>query len=114
MEGEKEDTMTLEANDYYTVAFKIISNVGAAKSLVMEALYAAKEGKYELAEEKLAESKHFFVEGHKTHASLIQREANGEKLEFSLIFMHAEDQIMSVDTITILVTEMIELYKRTA
>jgi len=27
--------------------------------------------------------------------------------------MHAEDQIMSVDTITLLVIEMIELYKRT-
>ncbi|MCM3729880.1 PTS lactose/cellobiose transporter subunit IIA [Neobacillus cucumis] len=104
--------MTVEVNEYYSVAFNIISNVGTAKSLVMEALYAAKEGEFELAEEKLAESKQFFVEGHKMHASLIQREANGEQLQFSLIFMHAEDQLMSVDTITLLVTEMIELYRR--
>ncbi|KMY44653.1 PTS dihydroxyacetone transporter [Bacillus sp. FJAT-27916] len=104
--------MSLETNDYYTVAFQIISNVGTAKSLVMEALYAAKEGNFDAAEEKLAESKHFFVEGHRMHASLIQREANGEKLEFSLILMHAEDQIMSVDTITMLVIEMIEIYRR--
>ena len=105
--------MPIEENDYYAVAFQIISHVGTAKSLAMEALFAAKEGNFSLAEEKLAESKHFFVEGHKIHASLIQREANGEKLEFSLILMHAEDQIMSVDTITLLVIEMIELYKRT-
>ena len=104
--------MSLDANDDYALAFTIISNVGTAKSLVMEALYAAKEGDFESAEEKLEESKHFFVEGHKMHASLIQREATGEKLEFSLILMHAEDQIMSVDTITLLVKEMIELYRR--
>ena len=104
--------MSIDANDDYGLAFHIISNVGTAKSLVMEALYAAKEGNFEEAEEKLEESKHYFVEGHKMHASLIQREANGEKLEFSLILMHAEDQIMSVDTITLLVKEMIELYRR--
>ena len=104
--------MTKDDNDYYEVSFQIISNVGMAKSLAMEALYAAKEGKFELAEGKLTESKQFFIEGHKTHASLIQKEASGEKLEISLIFMHAEDQLMNADTITLLVTEMIELYKR--
>ena len=104
--------MSIDANDDYALAFTIISNVGTAKSLVMEALYAAKEGDFESAEEKLEASKHFFVEGHKMHASLIQREATGKKLEFSLILMHAEDQIMSVDTITLLVKEMIELYRR--
>lgn len=104
--------MTKETVDYYEVSFQIISNVGMAKSLVMEALYAAKEGNFELAEEKLAESKPYFIEGHKAHTSLIQKEAAGEKPEFSLIFMHAEDQLMNVDTITLLVTEMIEMYKR--
>ncbi|ETT65900.1 PTS lactose/cellobiose transporter subunit IIA [Paenibacillus odorifer] len=97
--------------EYYTVAFNIISNVGAAKSLVMEALYAAKEGEFKEAQEKLEESKQFFREGHKMHKSLIKREANGEQLQFSLILMHAEDQLMSVETISLLVTEIIELYK---
>lgn len=46
------------------------------------------------------------------HKSLIKREANGEQLQFSLILVHAEDQLMSVETISLLVTEMIELYKR--
>lgn len=104
--------VTEDKNEYYEVSFQIISNVGMAKSLAMEALYAAKEGNFEIAEEKLVESKQFYVEGHKSHASLIQREASGEKLEFSLILMHAEDQLMNVDTITLLVTEMIEMYKR--
>ncbi|MEH7108110.1 MULTISPECIES: PTS lactose/cellobiose transporter subunit IIA [Bacillaceae] len=104
--------MTIDLNDYYAVSFNIISNVGMAKSLAMEALYAAKEGRFELAEEKLTESKKFYIEGHKTHASLMQKEARGEGLEFSLIVIHAEDQLMSVDTITMVVTEMIQLYRQ--
>lgn len=35
------------------VAFQIISNVGTAKSLIMEALYEARDGRYESAEKKL-------------------------------------------------------------
>ncbi|MFX3625163.1 MAG: PTS lactose/cellobiose transporter subunit IIA [Ectobacillus sp.] len=93
------------------VAFNIISNVGTAKSLVMEALYAAREGRFEEAEEKLKESRQFLSEGHKAHAGLIQQEASGQKLEFSLIIMHAEDQMMSVETISDLVAEMIRMYK---
>lgn len=97
--------------EYYEAAFQMISNVGVAKSLAVEAIYAAKEKNYELAEEKLNESNQYFVEGHKSHSSFIKREAEGEKLEYSMIFMHAEDQLMSVETITILAKEIINLYK---
>lgn len=94
------------------IAFQMISNVGSAKSLVMEALYAAKDGDFALAEEKLEESRQYFVEGHKVHASLIQKEAAGDKVKLSLLFMHAEDQLMNTETISELVKEMIEMYKR--
>lgn len=94
------------------ISFQIISNVGSAKSFVMEALQSAKSGNFEEAEEKLKEADHYFVEGHKVHASLIQKEASGEAVPFSLLFMHAEDQLMSTETIATLVREMIEMYKR--
>lgn len=94
------------------IAFQIISNVGTAKSLVMEALFAAKEGDFTTAEEKIEESNQYFVEAHKVHAQLIQKEASGDKVNFSLLFMHAEDQLMSTETITLLVKEMIDMYKR--
>ncbi|MBM7543222.1 PTS lactose/cellobiose transporter subunit IIA [Amphibacillus cookii] len=101
-----------EVKDINMIGFSMISNVGTAKSLVMESLYAAKEGDYDLAEKKLKESKIYFVEAHKIHASLIKREAGGEKIELTLIFMHAEDQLLSTETISELVKEMIEMYRR--
>ncbi|MDY6012704.1 PTS lactose/cellobiose transporter subunit IIA [Clostridium sp.] len=93
------------------IAFEIISNVGMAKSLVMESLKLAREGNYDEAESRLNESTEFLLKGHHAHSSLIQKEANGEKVEFSLIIMHAEDQIMSTETIKLLAEEMIQMYK---
>lgn len=92
------------------IAFNIISNVGMAKSLAMEALREVRGGSYELAKAKLKESDTYMVEAHHSHADLIQKEASGEKVEFSLILMHAEDQMLSAETIKELVREMIEMY----
>ena len=93
------------------IAFEIISNVGMGKSLAIEALREAKEGNYEEAEKKLVESQEYLVKGHHAHASLIQKEAAGEKLEFSLIIMHAEDQLISAETIKDLAKEIIDMFK---
>lgn len=93
------------------IAFQIISNVGMAKSLVIEALRDVRKGNYQVAEDKIKESQKFLVEGHHAHVELIQKEAQGEKLEFSLMIMHAEDQLMSAETIKDLAKELIEMYK---
>ena len=98
-------------NELELVAFEIISNVGMGKSLAIEAIRSARGGNYEEAEKKIQESKEFLVQGHHAHASLIQKEAAGEKLEFSLIIMHAEDQLISAETIKDLAIEMIEMHK---
>lgn len=93
------------------IAFEIISNVGMAKSLAIEALREVRGGRYEEAKAKLVEASEYIVKGHHAHTALIQKEAAGEKVEFSLIIMHAEDQMMAAETIKTLVEEMIEMYK---
>lgn len=98
-------------SDMELVAFEIISNVGMAKSLAIEALREARESNYIVAEDKLEEAKKFLLEGHHAHTTLIQKEAAGEKLDFSLIMMHAEDQLISAETIRDLAVEIIAMYK---
>ncbi|MGE6257184.1 PTS lactose/cellobiose transporter subunit IIA [Heyndrickxia sporothermodurans] len=93
------------------IAFNMISQVGTAKSMIMEALYAAREGNYDEAEKKLQESRSFLNDGHKVHHKLIQEEASGKQLPFSILIMHAEDQMMSAETISDLVKEMIRMYQ---
>ena len=93
------------------VCFQLIANSGAAKSSFVEAIQAAKKGLFEDAKTKLVEAEEAFVEAHKIHAELIQKEASGEKSEFSLLFMHAEDQMASTELVQLLAQELIELYR---
>ncbi|MEW9939595.1 PTS lactose/cellobiose transporter subunit IIA [Clostridium butyricum] len=93
------------------IAFEIISNVGMAKSLSVEALRAVRSENYEECNKKLEEASEYLIKGHHAHTSLIQKEASGEKIEFSLIIMHAEDQMIAAETIKSLVEEMIDMYK---
>jgi len=93
------------------ISFQIISAVGTAKSMYIEAIQEAKQGNLEKANDLIEEGKKVFVEGHNVHGSLIQKEAGGEKLEFSLLLMHAEDQLITTDTFRIVAEEFIELYR---
>lgn len=93
------------------IAFNIISNVGTAKSMGIEAIMKGRSGKLEEAEGLLGKASTFMKEGHKSHSQLIQNEAQGIKQEFSLILMHAEDQLMSAETILCLSKEMINMQK---
>lgn len=93
------------------IAFNIISNVGTAKSMGIQALIKGREGKEKEAEKLLEEAASFLKEGHKSHAQLIQEEAKGNKQELSLIFMHAEDQLMASEIILSLAKEMLYMQK---
>mgnify|MGYP000124378788 CR=1 FL=1 len=104
--------------------FQIITYVGTARTHFINAIHCAKEGKYDEAAELIKQGDEAFSLGHNVHAdllamdahevhtSLIQKEASGEKTEFSLILMHAEDQLMSAEAFRILADEFITLYKR--
>lgn len=102
----------MTAGDLEAIAFQIISNVGTAKSLAMEALYDAKKGDFSSAETKLEEAREYFVEGHKAHSDMIQKEAAGEQVTLTLLIMHAEDQLMNTETIIELVNEMIDIHRK--
>ena len=99
-------------NNMESVAFELISNVGEAKSLLMEALMLAREEQFEDADNKVTLSVEFLSKAHHSHFDLVQKEANGEQLPFSLILMHAEDQLMTTETLKMLVEELILTHKK--
>lgn len=93
------------------ICFQLIANSGAAKSSFIEAIQLAKAGNLKEAKIKVEEAEDSLVEAHKIHSNLIQKEATGEKIGFSLLFMHAEDQMASTEIIQLLSKEFIELYQ---
>ncbi len=98
--------------DWEKISFSIITNAGSAKSSAMEALFAVKEKNYDLAEEKMAiANKEIAIASH-AHMDVIVKEAQGEKLEFKVLFMHAEDQLLTTQNLILVITELIEIYKK--
>ena len=99
--------------DNVTFSFQVISKTGEAKSNYISAIYSAKQGDFEKAKELVELGNKSFLEAHRLHGELIQKEAQGEKPELTLLLIHAEDQLNSTETIKVLVEEMIVLFERT-
>lgn len=78
----------------------------------MEAIYAAKQGDFEEAKDKLQESMDALNEAHHIQTSLIQGEIRGEKTELSLLMVHAQDHLMNAMTVKDMAAEMVELYQK--
>ncbi|MGL4570501.1 MAG: PTS lactose/cellobiose transporter subunit IIA [Clostridium sp.] len=93
------------------ISFQIISAVGAARSLYIEAIQEGKKKNFDRAYQLIEEGEEVFKEAHRAHGELIQKEATGEKTQIDLLLMHAEDQLMSADGFRIISEEFIEVYK---
>ena len=94
-----------------SAAFQIIAAVGGAKSCYVEAMYLAREAKFDEAQAKIVEGDELYSGAHHFHFELVQKEANGEDLPFSILFMHAEDQLLCTETIKLMAEEIIVLRK---
>ena len=94
------------------ISFQIITYAGSAKSDAMMAIYAAKEGKFDEAEKNIKEAEKNLIEAEKQHASLVQDEATGESINIPLLLMHAEDQMLTTQTLILMAKEFIDLYKK--
>lgn len=77
-------------------AMQIILHAGDARMKTAEALRALEEFDIESAKKYLAEAKVDIVEAHKSQTVELQREANGENTEFSVLLTHAQDTCMTV------------------
>lgn len=93
------------------VSFQIISAVGTARSMYIEAIEEAKNGNIQQARDLIKEGEEVFTDGHKAHAGLIQQEANGESVVPQLLLVHAEDQLMSAEAFKIIATQFVDLYE---
>jgi cellobiose PTS system EIIA component len=92
--------------------FQIISKAGIAKSSYIEAIKESRNGNFEKAKACIKEGEEAFMQGHNVHAELIKQQTSGKQVIPNLLLLHAEDQLMLVETCRILAEELIETYKR--
>lgn len=94
------------------ICFQIIASVGTARSMYIEAIQEAKEGRFAEARQMIKDGGQVFLQGHHAHLELLKDEASGNKPEIGILVIHAEDQLMSAEGFSILATEFVDLYER--
>jgi PTS system cellobiose-specific IIA component len=90
----------------------LILHSGNAKSDCMEAIQLAKKGDINKAKEKIEKANQSLVEAHHSQTALLTQEAKGEKVEVSIMLIHAQDHLMNSITFRDLAKEMIDIYER--
>lgn len=94
------------------VIMELIMHGGEAKSDAMEAIQAAKNGDFELAESKICHAESSLVKAHHSQTGLLTQEAQGNKTEVSLLMIHGQDHLMTSMAFKDLAKEIVEVYKR--
>lgn len=92
--------------------FSIISNGGDARAIAYEALQLAYEKKFDLSKEKMNEAQNTLNKAHNTQTKLIQAELNNEKIDMSLLLVHAQDHLMTAISEMSLIEQMIKILER--
>lgn len=93
------------------MSFQLISYAGDAFSYFFQAVEKAREGKFEEADQLIAEGDRQMVEAHHAQTDLLTAEASGEEMEFSVILVHAQDHLMTTMMYERVAKEFINLYK---
>lgn len=96
-------------NEHEKAIMTMIANAGEAKSYGFEAMQQARAGKYKEAEESLKKGNKAAIEANKAHFSML---GGDHETEFSILLMHAEDQMITSQLILELAVEMIEMNKK--
>lgn len=90
----------------------LIMYSGNAKSDAMEAIQAAKEFNFEVAEQKMNAAEKSLVEAHHAQTAMLTQEAQGENVELTLLTVHSQDHLMTAITFKDMAKEIIDLYKK--
>jgi len=94
------------------ILIEIISLSGEVKKEFLEAVKYAKNNEFEKAEEVFNEADDKLIKVHLRQTELIKQEANGDKIEGSLMLTHAQDHLMTAILLKDMAQEFIDLYNR--
>lgn len=92
-------------------SMQIILNAGDARVACKQALDAIAAFDYETAEEKLKECHEKITIAHKVQTDAIQGETRGEESEYSLLFAHAQDTLMTIYSEINIAKQLLKIFK---
>lgn len=94
------------------VGFEIVAYAGEARTNLLEAINASRDGDYEKAEQLIKEADESIKEAHNAQTQMLAQEAGGEAVEVGFIMVHGQDHLMTTILLRDLVKHLMEIYKR--
>lgn len=91
---------------------QLIMYGGDARNAAMQAIRAARNDDFELADKYLVEAEEKMNDAHNYQTQLIFSENNGNPIPFSLLLVHAQDHVMNAMTVKEIAVEMIEMMRK--
>ncbi|MFC6169831.1 PTS lactose/cellobiose transporter subunit IIA [Loigolactobacillus jiayinensis] len=96
------------------VVMQIILAGGNAKNFAMQAITAAKNGDFTLAQQQMDNADKSLVEAHNVQTNMLTKEAQGQHTPVDLYMVHAQDHLMTAITFKDLANEVVAVYQRLA
>jgi len=100
----------ISGDELEATVMELIINAGESKSCAMEALNAAKAGKWDQVDDLLAQSLAASKKAHKVQTALIGMD-EGEGKVVNLIMVHAQDHIMTAMLAKEMIEELINIHR---
>ncbi|MCR4633134.1 MAG: PTS lactose/cellobiose transporter subunit IIA [Erysipelotrichaceae bacterium] len=100
-----------ENNPLIQVSMQIILNAGDARTEAFAALDHAKKGDFASAEEKIRNAEEAIRNAHQAQTDILQEEMSGTEHELCILFIHAQDTLMTIKSELSMIKEMVELYR---
>lgn len=101
----------MDKEEVTMIGFEIVAYAGEARSNLIEAINAARDGDFDQAEELIEQADETIKEAHNTQTDILAKEAGGEDLELSFIMVHGQDHLMTSLLLRDIVEHLVNLYK---
>ena len=99
-------------NELNNAAMQMILHAGNCRNLLNEALHATtQEESQEVVNAKLKEAKKEITIAHKIQTDMIQSTIEDEELQTTLLFTHAQDTLMTINSEVNMTNHMIQMYR---
>jgi PTS system cellobiose-specific IIA component len=93
---EMESEQSVSSDAMNAIAMEIIMLAGDARLCVSQGFKAALEGRFSETGQDLEDARKKLSEAHGLQTGIVQSEGEGKKHEHTLLFIHAQDTLMTV------------------
>lgn len=108
---ELETELDEEVNELVMTAMQIILHAGDARLKITQALAAAKRFDFIDADALMKEAEADITLSHKSQTEVVQNEMSGHTYDYSLLFTHAQDTLMTIKSELNMAREMIDILR---